>query len=85
MAFTLGQRILLSTGLHGIISEVVPAGAIPRTISHRQAWRRADESYVVTVLAPRVIVCCGRRSTELIPKRIWPNPESIALRSKIYA
>lgn len=84
LKFKRGEHIVLDhgNGMRGIISEVVPAGALPRSVKHTARWRRSVESYVVTVLAPRTIEirgCGGSKTGHTIAcRRIWPAPESLA-------
>jgi hypothetical protein len=69
----------------GVISEVVPPGCAPRTISHRAKWTRSVESYVVTVLSGVRIHVRGRegaRDHALGCRRIWPNPETLSVGKK---
>lgn len=68
----------------GIVSEIVHANSVPRTVPHRASWRRPVESYVVTILAPRTIRIRskpGARFQSLGCRRVWPDPETIHVRT----
>lgn len=84
MRLRLGSRIALD-GRPGVVSEVVPAGQLPRTVTSARA-PRGRESYVVTVLAPRRLevrsytgdgLGLKKTAASLGCRRLWPETRSI--------
>ena len=88
MNFRIGNHVYLDRKQlsYGVVSEVVPAHAVPRSVRHTAAWRRPVESYVVTVLTSRTLAVenHGHATVRTLScRRVWPNPETLVLRERI--
>lgn len=84
-----GCHVLVNNRHKGLVSEIVPANQLPRTVRHNAEWRRPVESYVVTILtsctvrlrASSALGRAGGRASSLSCRRIWPSPQSIRLQA----
>lgn len=82
MSLHLGNHVYLDyeRASTGVVSEVVPAGRIPRTVRQRNFKPRASESYVVTILTDHQVSIPTRpgvRSYSMGCRRVWPDSAAL--------